>query len=126
MRLHSKLVAALFVSSALLTPSICAAGTETFTYDALGRVSFVVAESGATRTYTYDNADNLIQITLGNAFASAADVLEAGRAKLASRNPGTVVNTPGVQRSGRQSTSQPRVKSNLAATAEVHRSPGDS
>lgn len=94
MRSAQRFIAALIISGSLLTIDAAQAATETFTYDALGRVSAVTSESGATRSYTYDNADNLLQITLGGSFAAVTDTPESNMSKQASRDQHPVSNMP--------------------------------
>jgi YD repeat-containing protein len=60
--------AALSVASAASAALLAhGAAAETFRYDAAGRLVGVIAQSGATRAYAYDAADNLRTVTLGGA-----------------------------------------------------------
>ena len=49
---------------ALMAPTlVMAAETQTYTYDALGRLTKVQTSSGRTTEYTYDAANNRTQVT---------------------------------------------------------------
>lgn len=49
---------------ALTAPTlVVAAETQTYTYDALGRLTKVVTSSGRTTEYAYDAANNRTQVT---------------------------------------------------------------
>jgi YD repeat-containing protein len=52
---------------ALLTPLALAQTSETFSYDALGRLTKVTPSSGSATCYTHDPADNRTQVALGGA-----------------------------------------------------------
>jgi len=73
----------------LALPPAGPAAADTFAYDALGRVITVNSDTGATRSYGYDAADNLLTMTVsaggGGALAAnaAAGLEPAGRMALA-------------------------------------------
>lgn len=54
------------IAAALALGPAVALSAETFTYDALGRLKTARSESGATREYHYDAADNILQVVLGS------------------------------------------------------------
>lgn len=63
MKRHPGRMLALGLAAATLAAAAPAAA-ETFTYDALGRLVSGQSDSGATRTFVYDAADNIVQIVI--------------------------------------------------------------
>ncbi len=61
---RSRLLIALAVFGALASPALAtAAETQTYTYDALGRLTKVETTGGRVTQYTYDAANNRTQVT---------------------------------------------------------------
>lgn len=58
-----RLVALLFGMAALILSEFAFAGTDTYTYDALGRLKTVTFADGSTITYAYDSAGNRTTLT---------------------------------------------------------------
>ena len=64
MMARSRLLIALVVLCAMMSPTLTiAAETQTFTYDALGRLTKVETTSGRVTQYAYDAANNRTQVT---------------------------------------------------------------
>ncbi len=59
---------------ALLTPLAFAQTSETFSYDALGRLTKVTPSSGSATCYTHDPADNRTQVALGGTTCTSGGV----------------------------------------------------
>ncbi len=68
----------------------CAAHAETYTYDALGRLSSVTTDDLRTITYAYDAAGNRTQVGI----AALAPVVSAASLTVAYNTSGTVTLTP--------------------------------
>lgn len=61
---RSRLLIALLVLCAMISPALAiAAETQTYTYDALGRLIKVETTGGRVTQYTYDAANNRTQVT---------------------------------------------------------------
>lgn len=61
---RSRLLIGILALSALTAPTLAAAAeTQTYTYDALGRLTKVETSSGRKTEYTYDAANNRTQVT---------------------------------------------------------------
>jgi len=100
-RVASKLVPMLLVCAAVaLTSGAAPASTQTYTYDALGRLTKVERSDGVTTTYALDPAGNRTNVTEGAATPALSASVSATNwrwYKVGSNNPiiqGNVVVTP--------------------------------